>query len=93
MLAKPRIYADFQKLDNNGNAILKTVGTAEDLDKLKISLQEGMAVVLYETDINSNGESDPLEVDAIIKFSAEHNCWVGVFSRSELCYRSERQNI
>ena len=90
MLQKPRIYADFQKLDGCGNAILKTVGTVTDLGKLNISLQEGKFVVLYQPDINEKGESDPLEVDATIKFSGDHNCWVGVFSHSELCYRSEK---
>jgi hypothetical protein len=88
---KPRIYADFNKLDENRSAILVCLGTKIDLDKLGLTLQEGMEVTLYQPDeVDENGLPDDLEVDAVIAFHKELKCWVGRFIWEDLSYRSEK---
>jgi hypothetical protein len=88
---KPRIYADFNKLDENHSAILVCLGTRIDLDKLGLTLHEGMEVTLYQPDeVDENGLPDDLEVDAVVSFHEKLKCWVGKFKREELSYRSEK---
>ena len=45
----PRVYADFQKLDDFNRLELICHGTLEDFKR--INLQEGMKVIFYSDDI------------------------------------------
>lgn len=91
MIEKPRIYADFNKLDRNRSAILTCIGTRRDIDKQGLILAPGLEVRLYmPDDLDEAGNLDSLEVDAVIQFSDELNCWVGSFEWAQLNYRSER---
>lgn len=90
MNVPPRIYADFNKLDEDRSAILACRGTIEDLAALNLELNEGMRVVLYmPDDLDERGSLDFLEVDAVIEFNQALNCWVGAFVWDELEYRSK----
>ncbi len=89
MSTRPRIYADFNKLDRNRSAILTCIGTANDLRSQGITLAPGLAVRLYmPDDEDQNGNLDFLEVDAIVQHSDELNCWVAEFQFDQLKYRS-----
>jgi len=91
MTSKPRIYADFNKLDAKRRAILTCYGTARDLTALGIRFYDGMEVTLYmPDDVDQNGAPDSLEVDAVIEFDNENQYWVGSFSWNDLDYRSRK---
>lgn len=90
---KPRLYADFNKLDQNRNAILSCQGTRKDLEYLKTKLTPGLKVVLYmPDDIDELGAPDCLEVEAVVEYDPSQNEWIGIFEWDELCYRSEKKN-
>ena len=90
---KPRIYADFNKLDKDRNAILVCFGTKKDLDEQNLKLVQGLEVTLYQTDdLDEEGNPDCLEVDAVIEYDCINNFWIGVFEWEELDYRSIRNN-
>jgi len=90
MRDKPRIYADFQCLDDRGRVRLDRRGTHDDLRRLGIVLREGMAVTFYMDDADSSGKSDDLEVDGIVRFDSAEECWVGEFDRSRFRHASDR---
>ncbi|WP_339733079.1 hypothetical protein [uncultured Gimesia sp.] len=90
---KPRLYADFNKLDQNRSAILTCLGTKKDLQELQLKLAPGLEVVLYmPDDVDETGTPDCLEVEAVIEYDRVHDEWIGVFEWDELCYRSEKKN-
>ncbi len=96
MKEKPRIYADFNKLDarrgSRRGVILTCQGTAHDLDAHGLTLQEGMEVILYmPDDVDEYGAPDNLEVDAVVEFDKVLGYWVGSFQWDELDYRSEKR--
>jgi hypothetical protein len=91
MTSKPRIYADFNKLDEKRRAILTCYDTARDLAALGMSFYEGMEATLYMTDdVDESGAPDCLEVDATIEFDGVHKHWVGTFNWDDLEYRSKK---
>lgn len=98
-MTRARIYHDFNKLDPDADELGWTTvraplvcrGTADDLERLKIELHDGMLVTLYQPDdVDQQGNSDCLEVGATIRRSAKGEYWVGEFVYSELCYRLEK---
>ena len=54
-LHPPRIFADFHNSDPQGRVRLNTVGTIEDLNRLGILLQEGMAIVVSSYELEADG--------------------------------------
>ncbi len=86
---KPRIYADFNKLDKDRNAILVCLGTKNDLEEQDLKLVKGLEVTLYQPDdVDEEGNPDCLEVDAVIEYDSTNNFWIGVFEWEEMDYRS-----
>ena len=47
---KPRIYADFQNLDDENRVRLNTRGTQQDLDRLGLELSDGLELTLCTDD-------------------------------------------
>lgn len=89
-----RIYADFQKLDDYGRAILTCVGTQRDLEVNNVSLHEGMHVVLYSDDYDDYddyGAADDIEVDAIIDYDPICSRWVAKYDASAFRHSSDIQ--
>jgi len=66
---KPRIFADFHNADAQGHLRLNCIGTLEDLARQQIPLRDGQSLVLY---------SEDLEVNGVVRYSAEENLWVAV---------------
>jgi hypothetical protein len=75
---KPRIYADFNNADTRGRLRLNCDGTLQDLDRHKISLREGLHLKLYDADSDDQGAPEDLEVDGVVHYSAEEQCWVAI---------------
>jgi hypothetical protein len=89
MSARPRIYVDFNKLDQNQSAILTCIGTLNDLESQGIVLREGLEVRIYmPDDVDERGDLDSLEVDAVVHYNAQLRCWVAAYDWDQLKYRS-----
>ncbi|WP_417382558.1 hypothetical protein [Gimesia sp.] len=88
----PRIYADFNKLDQDRNAILVCMGTWRDLEEQGVQFSRGMKVILSQPDdIDETGQPDFLETPAVIDYDQEHQYWIGRFNWDELEYRSVKE--
>src|SRR2546425_12436881 len=53
----PRIYADFQNMDDFNRLRLTSAGTLQDLERQGIQLQEGLLLTLYTDDAAQGGLS------------------------------------
>ena len=76
MMLKPRIYADFQNVDALNRLRLNSAGTLEDLARQRVELREGMPVTLYADDVDDQGQLDELQVEGLVSFSIDEQCWV-----------------
>ena len=85
---KPRIYADFQKVDASGFLVLTAQGSIRDLGFLGTP-REGQRVVFYSDDENDAGEPDELEVEGALKFDSNLNIWLGIYDQNAFRHASE----
>jgi hypothetical protein len=88
-VATPRVYADFQNLDDHNRVRLICAGTAEDLRRLALQLREGLALTLYTDDADDEGNPDPLLIDGTVHYDAEGKCWVAEVDWSRLRHASD----
>jgi len=72
----PRVYADFQNLDDENRLSLTCAGTRRDLERQALELSEGMALMLYSDDATDDGQADELLADGVVHFNQAENCWV-----------------
>jgi hypothetical protein len=75
-MARPRVYADFQNLDDNNRLRLTCAGTRGDLERQGIELRPGMALTVYSDDANDEGRPDELVAEAVVHYNEEEQCWV-----------------
>jgi hypothetical protein len=66
-IGMPRVFVDFQNSDRQGRVRLNSVGTLQDLNRLGITLREGLEMLLYCLE---------LETDGTATYSAEELMWV-----------------
>ncbi len=64
-----RVFADFHNADAKGRVRLNCAGTAADLERQGIALQEGQSLIIY---------SEELEVDGVVHYSQEEKLWAAV---------------
>ena len=88
----PRVYADFQNLDDENRLRLTCAGTRRDLERQALELREGMALTLYTDDAMDDGRSDQLLADAVVHFNETENCWVAAVDWQALRHASEEGN-
>jgi hypothetical protein len=72
---RPRVYADFQNLDDENRVRLDTAGTRHDLARLGLQLADGLSLTLYTDDADEGGRPDDLLVDAVIRVGDDRG-WV-----------------
>jgi hypothetical protein len=73
-MAGPRVYADFQNLDDENRLRLTCAGTRRDLQRQGIELRHGMALTLYTDDADDQGRPDELWTDGIVQFNEAEKC-------------------
>ena len=88
-LPTPRLYADFQNLDDENRLRLTCVGTRRDLERQGLELREGMTVTLYTDDANDNGQRDELLADGVVHYDAAENCWVATIDWNAIRHKSD----
>jgi hypothetical protein len=90
----PKIYADFNgntKTDSGEDWLfLDGKGTTTDLKRLGIELKDGLKLILYDNDEDSNGNSDDLEVDGVVKYDPDYK-WVAIVDWSKMRHASDRK--
>jgi len=92
-MANPRVYADFQNLDNFNRLRLTCTGTLEDLSRQRLQLQEGLVLTVYMDDAGDDGRPDELRAEGTVQFNNEESCWVAAVDWSALRHASEEAAI
>jgi hypothetical protein len=75
-MLSPKVYADFQRLDDSNRLILDCQGTRRDLDRQGIPLREGLELTLYTDDQDDDGRPLELLVDAVVHYDPTASRWV-----------------
>jgi hypothetical protein len=88
-MSVPRIYADFQKLDDDNRLKLTCRGTLEDLQRQGVELSEGLNLTFYTDDGDDQGRPDELRVDGVVQFNEAERCWVAAVDWDRLRHASE----
>jgi len=84
-----RLYHDFNNLfpgraEGMAAAPLLCFGTKQDLARLSLTLEEGMQVLLYEPDADTDGTVGALEVRAVVRFDSKEGCFMADFVWEDL---------
>ena len=88
-MAQPRIYADFQNLDDDNRLRLTCAGTRGDLERQGIQLRPGMALTVYSDDANDKGQPDELVADAVVCYNDAEKCWVAAINWHAIRHASD----
>jgi hypothetical protein len=91
-MSQPRIYADFQNLDDANRLRLTCVGTKEDLERQGIELREGLVLTFSMDDANDRGEPDELRSEGAVHYSEQEGCWVALVDWSAIRHASDEGN-
>ena len=86
-----RVYADFQKLDDDNRLILTCRGTLQDLQRLGIQLSEGIRLVFYTDDSDDEGRTDELRAEGVVQYDHSARRWVAAIDWDRLWRASEER--
>lgn len=64
----PRVFADFHGADLSGRVRLIAQGTFDDLARLKLTLHDGMELILHD--------DEEFQMRGIVRYSKEERIWV-----------------
>lgn len=85
----PRVYADFQNLDDANRIRLSCAGTLEDLSRQQIEPHEGLVLTLYMDDADDQGSSDELRAEGTLHLNQKEGCWVAVVDWTAVRHASD----
>jgi hypothetical protein len=68
-MERPLIYADFNNADSGGRLRLNCIGTAQDLARLGVRLEEGLEITLHDEEVQADGK---------VQYSDEERIWVAM---------------
>ena len=88
----PKVYADFQNLDDFNRLRLTCAGTLQDLERQSLRLQEGLVLTFYTDDEDRQGKPDELRVDGTVHFDREENSWVAAVDWTALRHASDGES-
>ena len=88
-MSTPKVYADFQNLDDFNRLRLTCVGTLEDLADRGIELKEGMSLTFYTDDVDDQGQPDELLVEGTTHYNEDEGCWVASIDWSAIRHASK----
>jgi len=87
----PRVYADFNKQDRDGRLVLTCAGTKQDLERLGLTLSDGLKLLFYADDTDENGKPDDIEVEGVVTYDPTNERWVAAYQAGEIRHASERK--
>lgn len=85
----PRLYADFQRTDDEGRLLLTTAGTRDDLQRHDVTLADGLRATFYTDDTDDEGFPDDLLAEGTVQWDGASRCWVAAIDWSTLRHASE----
>jgi len=85
----PRIYADFQNLDDFNRLRLTCAGTLQELEHQGIELQEGLVLTLYTDDEDDQGRPDELRAEGVVHYDEDGLCWVAAIDWAAIRHASD----
>ena len=88
-MAPPRVYADFQNIDEANRLRLTCAGTQQDLAHHGIQLHEGLVLTFYSDDADDHGQSDELRVEGVVHYDPDGHCWVATIDWAAMHHASE----
>src|SRR3954451_25191672 len=88
-MALPKVYADFQNLDDENRLRLTCAGTTKDLQRQGIQLRDGLVLTFCTDDADDAGNPDEMRVEGRVHYDAEQQCWVAIVDWSALRHASE----
>jgi hypothetical protein len=86
-----RIYVDLQATPRGGTASLDTVGSRRDIERLGITLQEGLPLRLWCDDADDDGRPDPILVEGVAHWWKERSVWTAVIDDATLRHASDEK--
>lgn len=90
-MAFPRVYADFQNLDDANRLLLTCRGTWEDLKRLGIELRDGLVLTFYTDDADERGQPDEMRIEGTVHYVPEQQHWVASVDWSRVRHASEEK--
>ena len=90
-MSSPKVYADFQNLDDFNRLRLTCNGTLQDLKHQSVRLQEGLVLTFYTDDADRQGKPDELRVEGIVHYDPDAQSWVAVVDWTALRHASDEE--
>ena len=88
-MAPPRVYADFQNIDDANRLRLTCAGTLQDLAQHGIPLHDGFVLTFYSDDADEQGQPDELRVEGVVHYDPDGHCWVATIDWAAIRHASE----
>ncbi len=88
-MAIPKVYADFQKLDDFNRLQLTCAGTLQDLKRHGIQLQEGMVLTFYMDDADEKGRPGEMTAGGTVHYDAAAKSWVAEIDWDAIRHESD----
>ncbi len=92
-MSRPRVYADFQNVDDENRLRLTCAGTTQDLQRQGLQLQEGLVLTFYSNDADDQGQPNELRVEGVVHYDADGQCWVATIDWAALRHASEESVV
>ena len=90
-MTTPKVYADFQNLDDHNRLRLTCAGTLQDLTREGVQLREGLALTFYTDDADDQGQPDELRVDGVVHYDQATQGWVAAVDWNALRHASDEE--
>jgi hypothetical protein len=88
-MAPPRVYADFQNIDEANRLRLTCAGTLQDLAQHGIRLHDSLVLTFYSDDADDHGQPDELRVEGVVHYDSAEQCWVATIDWAAIRHASE----
>ncbi len=85
----PRVYADFQNLDDSNRLRLTCAGTTADLARQDLELREGLVLIFYMDDADDQGQPDELLAEGVVQYDEADRNWVANVDWSAVRHASQ----
>ena len=88
-MAPPRVYADFQNLDEANRLRLTCAGTLQELTHHGLQWHDGLVLTFYSDDADEHGQPDELRVAGVVHYDPAGQYWVATIDWGAIRHASE----
>jgi hypothetical protein len=92
-MSPPRVFTDFQDLDDQNRLRLTCPDTLQDLARQDIQLHEGLHLTFFTYDANVGWHVDEILAKGVVHFSDEEHCWVATIDWMGLHHASDEPEL